>query len=72
MLVVIEVGTHSPWVSRLLEDCGHEVIVANAPAEMIYYTLSGPETGYSYAIPMASMADFMKMNEQVDAVNRGH
>ncbi len=27
--VVLEVGTHSPWVSRLLADCGHEVIVAN-------------------------------------------
>ena len=28
--VAIEVGTHSPWVSRLLQSCGHEVIVANA------------------------------------------
>ena len=28
--LVIEVGTHSPWVSRLLEECGHEVVVANA------------------------------------------
>jgi len=28
--LVIETGTHSPWVSRLLEECGHEVIVANA------------------------------------------
>jgi transposase len=27
--VAIEVGTHSPWVSRLLESLGHEVIVAN-------------------------------------------
>ena len=27
--VVIECGTHSPWVSRLLEECGHEVIIAN-------------------------------------------
>jgi transposase len=27
---VIETGTHSPWVSRLLKECGHEVIVANA------------------------------------------
>jgi len=26
---VIEVGTHSPWVSRVLEGLGHEVIVAN-------------------------------------------
>jgi hypothetical protein len=42
----------------------HEVILANAPEGMVYYTLSGPESGYSYAIPMESMADFMKMNEQ--------
>lgn len=28
--VIIEVGTHSPWVSRVLEGLGHEVIVANA------------------------------------------
>jgi transposase len=27
--IVLEVGTHSPWVSRLLEGQGHEVIVAN-------------------------------------------
>lgn len=30
LLVALEVGTHSPWVSRLLEEDGHEVIVANA------------------------------------------
>ena len=28
--VVMETGTHSPWVSRLAAGCGHEVIVANA------------------------------------------
>lgn len=28
--VVLETSTHSPWVSRLLEECGHEVVVANA------------------------------------------
>ena len=27
--VVLEVGTHSPWMSRLLEGLGHEVLVAN-------------------------------------------
>jgi transposase len=30
--IVIEVGTHSPWVSRGLEAKGHETIVANARA----------------------------------------
>jgi transposase len=28
--IAIEVGAHSPWVSRLLTGLGHEVIVANA------------------------------------------
>jgi len=28
--VAMEVGTHSPWLSRLLSSLGHEVIVANA------------------------------------------
>ena len=28
--VVLEVGTHSPWMSRALKALGHEVIVANA------------------------------------------
>ncbi len=27
--VAIEVSTHSPWVSRVLQTCGHEVLVAN-------------------------------------------
>jgi transposase len=27
--IVLEAGTHSPWVSRLLEGLGHEVLVAN-------------------------------------------
>jgi transposase len=30
--VVVEVGTHSPWVSRLLDELGHETIVANPSA----------------------------------------
>src|SRR5215207_518367 len=28
--IAIEAGTHSPWASRVLEECGHEVLVANA------------------------------------------
>ena len=28
--IAMEVGTHSPWLSRLLQKLGHEVIVANA------------------------------------------
>jgi transposase len=30
--VVLEVGTHSPWVSRVLAELGHEVVVANPSA----------------------------------------
>src|SRR5215204_5460853 len=29
MRIAIEAGTHSPWVSRVLEECSHEVLVAN-------------------------------------------
>jgi len=29
MRIAIEVGTHSPWVSTLLQELGHEVVVAN-------------------------------------------
>lgn len=29
MRVVIEAGTHSPWVARTIEELGHEVVVAN-------------------------------------------
>ena len=30
MRIAIEAGTHSPWASRVLEECGHEVLLANA------------------------------------------
>lgn len=35
--IVIETGTHSPWVSRLLEQLGHRVIVANARKVRLIY-----------------------------------
>src|SRR5437660_3726112 len=28
--IALEIGTHSPWISRLLSELGHAVIVANA------------------------------------------
>ena len=35
--VALEVGTHSPWVSRLIASMGHEVLVANSyKLRMIY------------------------------------
>jgi transposase len=36
--IAIETGTHSPWVSRLLEGCGHEVLVANARKLRLIYS----------------------------------
>jgi transposase len=35
--VAIEAGTHSPWVSRVLQECGHEVLVANARKIRLIY-----------------------------------
>lgn len=37
MRVVLEVGTHSPWLSRVLAACGHEVLVANARKLRLIY-----------------------------------
>jgi transposase len=37
MRIAIEAGTHSPWVSRVLEKCGHEVLVANARKVRLIY-----------------------------------
>jgi transposase len=36
--VAIEAGTHSPWVGRVLEGCGHEVLVANPRKVRLIYT----------------------------------
>ena len=37
MRIAIESGTHSPWASRVLEKCGHEVLVANARKLRLIY-----------------------------------
>jgi transposase len=37
MRIAIEAGTHSPWASRVLEECGHEVLVANARRLRLIY-----------------------------------
>jgi transposase len=37
--IAIEAGTHSPWVSRVLEqECGHKVLVANPRKTKLIYT----------------------------------
>jgi len=37
MTLAIEAGTHSPWVSRKLEECGHKVLVANPRKTRLIY-----------------------------------
>jgi transposase len=37
MRIAIEAGTHSPWVSRLLERLGHQLLVANARKLKLIY-----------------------------------
>ena len=37
MRIAVEAGTHSPWISRVLERCGHEVLVANARKLKLIY-----------------------------------
>ena len=34
----MEVGSHSPWISRFLKDLGHDVIVANPRKLRAIYT----------------------------------
>ena len=42
-VIAIEAGTHSPWISRLLTVCGHEVIVAN-PGKLALITQNVQKT----------------------------
>src|SRR5829696_8976848 len=41
MRIAIEAGTHSPWASRVLEECGHEVLVANSRKLRLIYARAG-------------------------------
>ncbi|MFQ5747812.1 MAG: hypothetical protein ACE5HF_11435 [Gemmatimonadota bacterium] len=45
-----------------------EMIKANATPDLTYYTLSGSETGYLYAIPMTGLAQFMELNASWEAM----
>lgn len=38
MRIALEVGSHSPWISRLLLELGHEVLVANAREVALIYS----------------------------------
>jgi len=53
--IAIEAGTHSPWVSRLLEGYGHEVLVANARRLRLIYA-EGRKTDEIDARKLARLA----------------
>ncbi len=53
--IAIEVGTHSPWISRLLTELGHEVIVAN-PRQLKLITESSRKSDNVDAETLARLA----------------
>jgi len=53
--IALEVGTHSPWVSRLLEELGHAVIIAN-PRQVALIPHSGRKTDRTDAETLARLA----------------
>jgi transposase len=53
--IALEVGTHSPWVSRLLSGLGHEVIVAN-PRQLPLITASSRKDDRLDAQALARLA----------------
>jgi transposase len=57
MRIALEAGTHSPWVSRLLEGYGHQVIVAN-PRKIPTVTGSESKNDRRDAEQLARMAAF--------------
>ena len=44
------------------------MVEGHVPEGMVYYTLSGPETGYTYAVPLTSMAEFTDMGAKWEAM----
>ena len=62
--VVLEVGTHSPWVSRELEALGHEAIVANA------FTL-GPRAALTGPVARGDVATVSHQMKAVAAAEPG-
>jgi transposase len=56
-VIAIEAGTHSPWVSRLVQACGHEVIVAN-PVKVALITQNNRKSDPVDAEYLARLARF--------------
>src|ERR1700686_3467814 len=45
--IVMETGTHSPWISRLLRGFGHQVIVANARSGLCSALIADEGAGFA-------------------------
>lgn len=56
-LIALEAGPHSPWMSRLLTRCGHEVIVGN-PAKIPSISRSRTKSDWKDAEQLARLARF--------------
>lgn len=56
-LIALEAGPHSPWMSRLLTRCGHEVIVGN-PAKIPSISRSRTKSDWRDAEQLARLARF--------------
>lgn len=57
----IEAGTHSAWVARLLQECGHEVTVANARA----IPLLTASTGKTDVLDAEMLARMVRVDPQL-------
>jgi hypothetical protein len=51
---VLEIGTHSPWISRLLSELGHEVIERRRPVST---DVVGAGKGVLFGAPMDARAN---------------
>lgn len=56
-MIALEAGPHSPWISRLLTSCGHEVIVGN-PAKIPSISRSRSKSDWRDAEQLARLARF--------------
>jgi transposase len=56
-LIALEIGTHSPWVSRLLTELGQEAIVAHAQ-KVQWITKSNRKDDRHDARTLARLAQF--------------
>jgi transposase len=59
MRVVLEAGTHSPWISALLEECGHEVVVANPQRAGAFLATNGRKHDKLDARTLAQLGFYM-------------